>query len=244
MLSMDGNLHDGHRQRLIDKFVSSPNGLANHELLEILLFSVMPRKDTNELAHKLLLTFGSFKRIFSATPEELMGVRGVGPRIASHIATFGKLLNETALRVNQKPMTFVSFHKNRQEVIDLFINPQVEKFFVVLLDAKCREITRVEFESYSENMVRINPSVLAKAIAINTPVNAVIAHNHPSGDVRPSRDDDLATTQIFMICKLHGVNLMDHVIVGRNNNAYSYFIDGKLDKIEHSVKSDDISKKI
>ena len=244
MLFMDGNLHSGHRERMMEKFVNAPDGMATHELLEIMLFSVMPRKDTNELAHNLLLTFGTVKRLFSATPKELMSVKGVGKSIAAHIATFGKLMNEIAFRADYNKTTFSSFHKNKQDVIDMFINPTIEKFFVVLLDAKCKETTRIEFESRSENMVSINASTLAKAIAINNPVNALIAHNHPSGDIRPSRDDDIATAKIYMLCKLQGVTLLDHVIIGKNNNAYSYFVDGRIDKITKMIDSDDISRKI
>lgn len=240
---MDNNLHCGHRVRLTDKFVSAPEGLANHELLEILLFSVVPRKDTNELAHKLLMTFGSFKRLFSATPEELMGVEGIGKRTAAQIAVFGKLINEVNSRQDKPKDKFFSFHKNKQYIIDLFTDPFKEKMFLILMDASCKEITKIEFDSLHENSVLLETKNLAKAIAINNPTHALIAHNHPSGLLMPSRDDDVATAKIYMVCKLQGVNLLDHIIVAKNN-AFSYFIDGRLEEITKKVDLDDISKKI
>lgn len=243
MLNMDGNLHSGHRERLIEKFVESPDSMANHELLEILLFSVLPRKDTNALAHRLLMTFGGFKRLFSATPKELMSVNGVGKRVASQIAVFGKLINAVNVDHNKKQDKLFSFHKNKEYVMNLFTDPFKEKFILILMDSSCKVITQIEFDTFSENMVRFETSKLAKAIAMNNPAHALIAHNHPSGSLTPSRDDDIATAKIYMVCKLQGVNLIDHVIVTKND-AFSYFIDGRLNDIFNKVDLDDISKKI
>jgi DNA repair protein RadC len=239
---MEGNLHSGHRERMMEKFVNAPDGMASHELLEILLFSVMPRKDTNALAHKLLLAFGDLDRLFSASPKELMAVDGVGKRIASHIASFGKIMDLVLKR--QKPsVVFDSFDRNKAYVIDLLSGLVKEKFYIILIDKDCKEITKIEFTSFNELAVEVDTSSLARAIAVNTPRHALICHNHTSSSLIPSRADDIATAKIYMLCKIHGVNLIDHIIVS-GKHAYGYFIDGRLKNIKDKVDSDDFSKKI
>ena len=79
--------HAGHRKRIIQKLESGT--LLDHELLEIMLFSVLPRRNTNDLAHRLLNQFGSIHEVYAASMEELMKVPGIGESIAAHIRCTG-----------------------------------------------------------------------------------------------------------------------------------------------------------
>ena len=85
------NLHAGHRERVIKKFITSNNGVLDHELLEILLFSFLPRIDTNPIAHRLIQTFGSLKGVFLATTEQLLSVKGIGKKTAANIKLIGMI---------------------------------------------------------------------------------------------------------------------------------------------------------
>ena len=75
---MYSNLHEGHRSRMIKRLLNDADNLSDHELLEVLLYPVIPRKDVNPLAHKLILVFGSLKNVFYADEKQLLSVTGVG----------------------------------------------------------------------------------------------------------------------------------------------------------------------
>lgn len=88
----DANLHGGHRQRMMDRFkVNGLNGFSEHEILEIMLYFVFPRINTNELAHRLLNRFGSIRNILEADPKEIAQVEGFGPKSAEKIALLAEL---------------------------------------------------------------------------------------------------------------------------------------------------------
>ena len=72
------NIHAGHRERMMKKVKDTPDGLLDYELLEILLFNMLPRINTNPLAHKLIKTFGSVEKVITASVDELMAIKGVG----------------------------------------------------------------------------------------------------------------------------------------------------------------------
>ena len=243
MFTMSESLHAGHRERIIERVIASPDGLADHELLEVLLFSVLPRKDTNCIAHNLLKTFGNLAKVFSATPKELMAIDGVGKRVAAQLVVFGKIFERTTnTKLNNKDEMF-SFETNREYLASLFEGTTKERFLVLMLDNKYKEITHVFYDTNSTSSVLIEPNELAKTLAINKPKYVVIAHNHPSELLRPSRDDDITTAKVYMLCKLHGITLIDHVIVSKER-TYSYFLTGNLKTITDKIDLDDISKKI
>ena len=85
-------MHEGHRQRLISKLIEGKTLLSDHEILEILLFYAIPRKNVNELAHKLITAFGSLQGCLDADYDSLLTVDGVGPKTATLIVTFGEIL--------------------------------------------------------------------------------------------------------------------------------------------------------
>ena len=95
--------HDGHRERLKKRFLNSPDSFENHELLELILFYAIPRKNTNETAHKLLNRFGSVKRILDANIEALVEVEDIGPNVALYIKAIAKLLSKYGTSISSGP---------------------------------------------------------------------------------------------------------------------------------------------
>ena len=232
------NLHQGHRARMMEKFLNHPESLLDHELLEVLLFGLIPRVDTNKIAHKLLKVFGSLEVLFKASGKEIMCVEGVGKNTASHIKTIGEIYKRvycnSALSKNNKLGTI---EQAKKAVIDSFDNSLEEVLKVFLLDAKYKIITSITFENNRIDQVSISNQEIAKAIAINSPAFVLLAHNHPSNNLRPSDQDDFATQQIYEIAKVHGATLIDHFIVGRNC-VYSYRSDNRLDVvIENKIRN-------
>ncbi len=236
------SLHFGHRKRMTEKIMQGEIGSADHELLEVLLYNVLPRIDTNPLAHKILHTFGSLAKVFSATPKELMTVDGVGKKTATYLATLGKIFR----KINNKPMSkraMFSFANNKSEIIHIFDGLYDEKFVLFLLDSHYQKITEISFESNSRKSVEGNTSEIANAFAINKPSYAIMAHNHPSGNLLPSVSDDETTAKINILCNIHGVTLIDHIIVGKSD-AISYFIEGRLKNIKDACNIDSVIHKV
>ncbi len=236
-MSTKENLHAGHRARMINKLLSDADLLSDHELLEIMLFPFIPRKNTNDIAHRLLLTFGSISKVFSATVQELMSVEGIGKHTATGILVNSKIMHKVFNSSKKSDTPKSSFVNVNNELVELFNGCIKEQTFVLLLDKNYRQITRLNFDNNELFNVKIDPKNLAYAFAINKPTHVIIAHNHLSGKAEPSNLDDLATARINELCKLHGVNLADHVIVS-GKNTFSYFSSGRLADIKQKCSFD------
>lgn len=231
-MSEQENLHAGHRKRLVDKLIENPDALAPHEYLEILLFPLLPRKNTNDIAHRLLKTFGSLDLIFTASPKELMSVDGVGERVAAELVVFGKLFQ--LLKGKKEEISYAtSFVQIKDYLAACFKNLRDEKLLLVLLNKNYKIITKIEYTDNNSESVTADIPEMAKAVAIHKPTYAIIAHNHPSGNANPSQSDDLTTMKIIALCALHGVNLIDHVIVA-GNRFYGYNSEGRLQALKEN----------
>lgn len=232
------NPHDGHRERLRKKFLLSPNTFADHEILELLLFTTIPRINTNGIAHSLLRTFGSLEKVFSATKEELLAVEGIGEKSAVEIILFGEIYRRLSSN-RRKPETMgFSFAKNKDFFKERFEDLIFENFLVVMLDSNMRKIGELCYRGESNSSVYGNLSEIAKSFALLKPKFVLIAHNHVSGNPNPSYNDDSATMKMIMLCNLHGIQLLDHVIVAKED-IYSYHTSGILAEMK---KESDIDK--
>ena len=240
---MQEDLHEGHRDRLINKFNEFPDSFSEHELLEIFLFTVIPRKDTNNTAHRLLQAFGSIKRVFSATPEQLMTVKGVGKAVAAQIVLSGKLMkkiSETSSENSDKE--FISLEKTRSAIISLFRGVKSEKFYFFLLNDAFQKVFCLEYSGNSDDSVFADTSEIARAMSVHKAKYAIMAHNHPSGNENPSETDDVATVKFYIVCDVYGINLVDHIIV-TEKNTYSYFANGRLSFIKEKADIEKLIKK-
>lgn len=222
-------MHEGHRQRLIAKLVDGKTLLSDHEVLEILLFYAIPRKNVNELAHKLITTFGSLQGCFEADYGSLLTVDGVGPKTATLIVTLSEISKRAKDGGNKSPVIF-SFDGCKQMLIDSFRGAQEEKFVAFFLDKQGRIILRKIFCSHSDNMVNFDIGELLKGAVSRKPHSVVLCHNHLSGNCAPSYSDDKATEQIYFSLKVSNIVLLDHIIIA-DNKAFSYRATDRLDAI-------------
>lgn len=233
---MQEGVHSGHRERLVKKFTEFPDSFSDHELLEMFLFPLLPRKDTNEIAHRLIKSFGSIKNVFNATAEQLKTVNGVGEKTAAYIVLYGKMLKKTA-NVPQKQVLnpFTSFENTKREMFALFDGQKSEKFYFFLLNYNYEVVFQVEYQGNDDYSVFADTAEISKVISVHKAKFAIMAHNHPSGCVNPSAADDEATRMFYIICRLHGINLVDHIIVSKDN-LFSYFSDGRINYIKENTK--------
>lgn len=239
------NLHAGHRERLIKKFIENPSAILDHELIEIMLFNVIPRKDTNEIAHALLRTFGSLEKIFSATQKELMAVNGVGEKTAYELLLSGQIYKRVYANSEKrsKDLEWISYGNAKSNLIELYKYEREEVLTLILLDNNKKEKTRLCFRDQETYKVRFNISEITNAFAIHKPKFVILAHNHPSLSCRPSETDDLTTAKISLLCELQGIVLLDHLIIA-GNNTYSYAQDGALKNITDNYALDKLLQDI
>lgn len=219
-------MHEGHRERLIKKLLSG-NELYEHELIEILLFYSIPRKNVNEIAHNIVDKFGDMRRIFCANPEEYTQIKGIGERTAKYFVTLGKCMQFCMNTNSDMPQEF-SYRRCKGTLISMFESFMEENFIAFYLNAANKIISRKIFSSHSDNHAEVDIGELIKGAFFSYPRTAVVCHNHLSGDPTPSAADDRATKQMVLALALHNVMLTDHIIVA-GDQTFSYRKSNRLD---------------
>ena len=227
-------MHEHHRDRLREKAVSDISLLNEYEMLELLLFGVVPRKNTNDIAHRLIDQFGSINAVLSAKPDMLMLIEGVGKTVAAHIAALNSVFRSVCEMRDEFPDSFV-FTKISKALIDFFKPLGEEAMVVFLLDKNHKIISRRVFYGTNSYQVEIDLNEFSKMILINRPALVAVAHNHLSGNVSPSPRDDSATLKFATAAMLGGATLLDHIIVSKDK-VYSYYYDHKIEGILEKAK--------
>jgi DNA repair protein RadC len=214
------DLRAGHRQRLKDRFASSgPESLPDYELLELILFSAIPRRDTKPTAKQLLDRFGSFAEVINAPPERLREVKGVGDAAIMQL----KLVRAGALRLMRGGIMHQPVLGSWAAVLEYCQAAMGfearEQFRILFLDKKNRLIAdEVQQQGTVDHTPVYIREVVKRALELSASA-IVLVHNHPSGDPTPSRADIDMTRQIADAAKPLGVIIHDHIIVGRQGHA-------------------------
>ena len=213
-------LHDGHRNRLKNRFLNE--GLTNfedHNVLELLLFYSIPRSDTNEIAHELLNKFGSLHGVVEAGMEDLMSING----ISRHSAVLIKMIPELFVVYGRDKVRDIqkinSSDDAKQFFIPRFYGKVREEVQIVLLDDKMNIIKWVKIYEGSVNSANVPIRKIVEIAIENRATNVIIAHNHPTGLILPSKDDLRATAKVREASALVDIKLLDHVIVSDNEAA-------------------------
>lgn len=214
------SLDAGHRQRLRDRFrKGGAEALPDYELLELVLFRAIPRRDTKPLAKRLLARFGSFSQVINASDARLKEVTGVGDAVVTEL----RLIHAAALRLMQGEIAFQPLLSSWPQVLDYLRAVQGfaerEQFRILFLDKKNRliadEVQGVGTVDHTPVYVR---EVVKRALELASTA-IILVHNHPSGDPTPSRADIDMTRMIVQAGRPLGVQVHDHVIVGRAGYA-------------------------
>lgn len=236
-------VHSGHRERMKGRLIDFPESLSDHELLEILTYYSIPRRDTNVTAHELLSVFGSLSGVLSANKEELTFIDGVG----ENTATLIKLVNELTKRTKKTEngdKEYYGFNDYRKEIADYFKNMRTtEEFIVLLFDKNHKKVAKISFDCDLEHEVSLETSKLNEAFLRYSPKFLILAHNHTSGVVTPSKEDRDATARINVFADLHGAKILDHIIVS-GEKTYSFFQENESVIMDSSKKIRDFIERI
>ncbi len=220
--------HAGHRKRMYEK--SRQQALLDWEILEMILYPFIPRRNTVDLAHKLLDKFGSAATVFFASVDDLLEVEGIGESIADALYIMGEVYRRHFKQVYDPFAGEFKLEEFLLRAGDMYKREKSEVIDVYLLNERNRVISRHRRTDEKEGEVRLDTKWLGKLLSDEEVFGVVMVHNHPEGETCYSGNDELATRACQMVCNAHGKVLCDHVIFSKEG-VYSYYKKGMLEKI-------------
>lgn len=207
-------IHDGHREKLRRRFLDGGlDSFADHEALELLLFYAIPRRDTNELAHRLMEHYGTLDAVLTAPLEELTQISGIGENAAALIRLVPRLAQKARLSAAAREIVLSDAERMGEYLLERFRGEKNEVIYQLCLDRKgklivCRRLNEGGVDSSELNIRRLVENALLSSASM-----VVLAHNHPSGIALPSPEDYVTTDRVEEALRVVGVQLVDHIIV-------------------------------
>ena len=229
----------GHRERVRKKFLENGfNGLEDYEVLELLLFYVIPRKDTKAIAKELIEKFKTLANVLKADTLELKNIDGLGDVAITFLKMMGalpekiyenELKNKKLFKENNSENKYKITDK---EVLLSFLRNKigyedVEKFYVIYLSSSNEVIAFEESSSGTLDRSSIYPREIYKRVIMENAKSIIIAHNHPSGNTCPSKCDIDITNEIAKGLKNFGALLLEHIIITRDS-YFSFLEEGLI----------------
>ena len=208
--------HAGHRDRMRQKFVDGDAALlADHEILEMLLYTALPRRDTNDLAHRLIETFGSLAGVLEADPNRITALTGLGPNTACFLSLLGEAARRYAadkLKPKNENPVFDTPESVAKFLFPRFIGQTKERAYLLLFDNSMRLLDCFHVGDGSVGSVLMSVRRIAERAYAKQAAAAILAHNHPGGLAMPSGDDLRVTRQLADALELLEVPLIEHFV--------------------------------
>ena len=209
----------GHRGRLRERFHAYRHELPDYELLELVLFSALPRRDTKPIAKALLARFGSFAEVIAAPAHLLKEVDGVGESAVTALKVVEAAAQRLARGQVKKRQVLASWNAVVDYCRSAMAFAEREEFRILFLDKRNQLIADEMQQSGTVDHTPVYPrEVIRRALELSATA-IILVHNHPSGDPSPSRADIQMTQAIIDVAKPLGIAVHDHIIVGRDGHA-------------------------
>lgn len=210
----------GHRDRLRKRFRDAgPEALSDYELLELVLFRALPRRDVKPIAKDLIETFGSFPEVISAPAGRLAEVAGMGAAAITEL----KIVHAAATRLARGQVRKRPVLSSWSSVIDYcrttMAFAEKEQFRILFLDKRNQLIVDELQQTGTVDHTPVYPREVVKRALELSATALILVHNHPSGDPTPSHADIEMTRTIVEVAKPLGIAVHDHIIVGRDGHA-------------------------
>jgi DNA repair protein RadC len=206
---------EGHRLRMRQRLLKAgPDSLADHEMLEMLLFVALPRRDTKPIARELLTRFRTFGGVIGASVAELLAVDGLGEAGAAAL----KLVQAASLRMMRQELTARPVLSNWERLTEYLTasmqHERTEHFRVLFLDGRNKLIAdEVQGHGTINHAPAYPREVVRRCLELHATA-VILAHNHPSGEPTPSREDVALTADIVQAASAMGITVHDHIVVG------------------------------
>lgn len=224
------NPHVKHRERMKKQFLDyGLDSFETHNALELLLFFAVPQKDTNELAHMLLNTFGSISAVLDAPYEELLKLDGIGPHVACLIKLIPAMANLYFSDKTEKRQKYTTTTSLFQYFIPKFLGKEQETLLVACFDNANQMLGCEKVAEGTAHYLHIPIQKIVRFAFKYNSQSIVLAHNHPSGLALPSSSDQLNTIELKKALQALEITLVDHIIIGKNSDYISMKEYGMLD---------------
>lgn len=212
--------HEGHRARLKGRFIDAgPQALADYELLELLLFMAIPRRDVKPLAKDLLKKFGTIDMVFAASIEDMQSVDGITESAAIAL----KSVEAAAKRMMQAGVMKQPVLSSWSRLIDychaVMAREKVEQFRVLYLNKKNLLIADEVHQTGTVDQSAVFPREIVKQALAHGATAIILVHNHPSGDPSPSDADLTLTHEIIRAMTPLGIVVHDHIIIAKTGHT-------------------------
>ena len=208
-------IHDGHREKKRQQFLQHGlDAFADHEVLELLLFYAIPRKDTNPIAHALMDRYGSLSGVMSAPVEDLQKVKGIGESAAILLKLVPQLCYKARLSdAHRQELILSTAGRAGSYMMEHFLGETHEVLYELCLDRKGKLLTCKRLGEGGVSSAQLDVRRLVENAILSSASAVILAHNHPSGVAQPSQEDYVATDQARAALATIGVELLDHIIV-------------------------------
>lgn len=209
-------MHENHRKRVRQRFLQA--GLESfpaHNVLEMLLFYTIPRRDTNEIAHRLTKHFGRVSDVMDAPFEDLCKVQGIGENSATLIVFVAQLAKRYLAEQVQEKISFANKKELHHFVVSLFTGMKSEAAFLLCFDNAAQLLHTSQISLGTKHSVSLDNRTLLESAFRHNATKVVLVHNHPNGVAAPSRSDIVRTEGAVKIFNSVQIQLLDHLIVAQ-----------------------------
>lgn len=206
----------GHRKRLRTRFLEAGlDGFLDYEIVELLLTLGTPRKDCKQMAKKAIKKFKGLPGALDASPEELQQIEGIGPLNAFGLKLF-QAVSERHLKGKIVKKNLLSSPKAVVDYLREKLKRKKKEYFVILsLDSHNNLIKVSDVSIGTLNANLVHPREVFKEVIYANAAQVILAHNHPSGELKPSEDDLEITQRLAQAGKILGIEVIDHIIVAK-----------------------------
>jgi DNA repair protein RadC len=231
--ALGGQLHTGHRERLRLRFLKEGlDSFEDHQVLELLLFQAIPRRDTNPISHNLIQRFGSLSAVLEADPKDLAAVEGVGENAAAFLSMIPHITRRYFYdRIRHSRKTLNTSETAAEYLVPLMAGRSEEVFYAICLDSQLRVLYPALISEGTVKDALVHPRHVAEAAVRHKAASVLLAHNHPAGSAKPSTHDHKLTRNLVQALGGINVQVVDHIIVA-GELIYSFQREGTLPVFE------------
>ena len=236
-MQMKDTLHKGHRERLRSRVQKeSLVNFEEHQVLEYILTYVIPQKDTNPIAHRLINTFGSIDKVLEAKVEDLEKVEGIGHITAMFLTSYIGVLYHYEKAKQADDIILDTPKKAGDYYKALLKNSKQEEIYLSCLDKQYKLVYSTVIKTGDETSIHLNPRQVIDIVLRNNASHIVICHNHPKGKPNPSSEDIKFTRDLTLSLTLNDVTLLDHIIISKGG-FFSFRSSGKLQEYLSQIQT-------